>query len=131
MIIYNPSSGHGTLAVMSNKKVSGDNTLHDHDYDDSSIDDDNFRYSESVHQKLFLRKAFGIDVDGTAIPGTEEINGYPTPEYNCVKSVDQYNEIVTVLTHWGDDAFVKDHPDDPVAREHLRFCLKNKKFGYN
>ena len=78
----------GALVVMSNKKVSEDNTLHDHDYDeDSSIDDENFRYSESVHRKLFLRKAFGISVDGTAIPGIEEINGYPTPEYNCVKSV--------------------------------------------
>ncbi len=111
---------------MSNEQVSEDNG----DYDDISIDDDNFQYSESVHWKLFLRKAFGINIDGTAIPGIEEINGYPTPEYNCVKSVDQYNEIVPVLTHWGDDTFVKDHPDDPVARENLRFRLRNKKKNF-
>ena len=43
----------------------------------------------------------------------------------------QYNEIVTVLTHRGNYTFVKDHPDNPIARDHLRFCLRNKKFGNN
>jgi hypothetical protein len=112
---------------MSNDQVSEDNG----DSDDMSEDDDKSKKYEIVHRKLFLRKAFGINLDGTAIPNIEEINGYPTPEYNCVKSVDQYNEIVTVLKHWGDDAFIKDHPDDPVAREYLRFRLRNKKVGYN
>ena len=68
---------------MSNDQVSEDNG----DSDDMSEDDDSNKNSEIVHRKLFLRKAFGINVDGTAIPGIEEINGYPTPEYNCVKSV--------------------------------------------
>ena len=112
---------------MSNDQVSEDNG----DSDDMSEDDDKSKKYEIVHRKLFLRKAFGINLDGTAIPNIEEINGYPTPEYNCVKSVDQYNEIVTVLKHWGDDAFIKDHPDDPLAREYLRFRLRNTKVGYN
>ena len=112
---------------MSNDQVSEDNG----DSDDMSEDDDKSKKYEIVHRKLFLRKAFGINLDGTAIPNIEEINGYPTPEYNCVKSMDQYNEIVTVLKHWGDDAFIKDHPDDPLAREYLQFRLRNTKVGYN
>lgn len=86
---------------------------------------------EMMHRRIFLRKAFGIGVDGVPIPGVEEVNGYPTKSYKCVKSVEQYNQIVTVLKNWGDDDFIHNNPDDPTAIEHLRFRNRNASIGYN
>jgi hypothetical protein len=56
------------------------------------------------HRKLFLAKAFCINPDGTTItnPSAFMLVGDP-PAYNSVKSVEHYNEIVHVLTNWGDD----------------------------
>jgi hypothetical protein len=52
---------------------------------------------------------------------------------NCVKTVEQYNQIVSVLTHWGDDAFVKANLDNPIAKQHLRCHLPESRqhSGYN
>ena len=84
-----------------------------------------------MHRRIFLRRAFGIGVDDNPIPGVEELNGYPTKLYKCVKSVQQYNQIVTVLKHWGDDDFIHNNPDDLIAIEHLRFRNRNAAVGYN
>jgi hypothetical protein len=54
------------------------------------------------HRKMFLGRAFGIDPDGTPITNPSLL-----PEklktYKSVKSVEQYNYIIEVLTNWGDD----------------------------
>jgi hypothetical protein len=112
-----------------NNSVTGDD---DQEFEHSANNPDDFEYSENIHRRLFLRKAFGINLDGSPIPNVEKINGYPTPEYNSVKTVETYNRIVSVLQNWGDDAFVKAEPDNPLAREHLRFRLQSKDYGgYN
>ncbi len=58
------------------------------------------------HCKMFLARAFGINPDGTPI-----IDPSLLPErlktYKFVKSVEQYNYIIEVLTNWGDDAVLR------------------------
>lgn len=104
-----------------------------HDVNEPEGEDQTEEYlqREMMHRRIFLRKAFGIGVDGVPIPRVEEVNGYPTKSYKCVKSVEQYNQIVTVLKNWGDDDFIRNNPDDPTAIEHLRFRNKNAAIGYN
>ena len=112
-----------------NNSVTGDD---DEEFEHSANNSDEFEYSENIHRRLFLRKAFGINPDGSPIENVEAVNGYPTPEYNSVKTVETYNRIVSVLENWGDDAFVKANPDHPEAKEYLRFRLRSKEYGgYN
>ncbi len=58
------------------------------------------------HRKMFLVRAFGINSDGTPITNPSLL-----PEklktYKSVKSVEQYNYIIEVLTNWGDDNVLK------------------------
>jgi hypothetical protein len=86
-----------------------------------------------VHRKLFLAKAFRINPDGTAItnPSAFLLTGDP-PAYHSVKSVEHYNEIIHVLTNWGDDKKLKDlPPNDPEVQRCKAFRTKNRKNGYN
>ncbi len=62
---------------------------------------------------MFLAHAFGINLDGTAITDPSLL-----PEklktYKSVKSVEQYNYIIEVLSNWADNAVLKEaSPDDP------------------
>ncbi len=87
----------------------------------------------AVHCKLFLAKAFRINPDGTAItnPSAFLLMGDP-PAYHSVKSVEHYNEIIHVLTNWGDDKKLKDlPPNDPEVQRCRAFRTKNRKNGYN
>ncbi len=60
-------------------------------------------YVVAQHRKMFLARAFGINPDGTPI-----IDPSLLPErlktYKSIKTVEQYNYIIEVLTNWGDDA---------------------------
>jgi hypothetical protein len=89
-------------------------------------------YLVNVHRRLFLRKAFGINPDGTPIPNIEDFNDEPIKNYRFVKTVAQYNEIVRVLTYWGDDKFLASKEDnDPEVAEIRRFRKSNEASGYN
>ncbi len=82
------------------------------------------------HHKTFLVRAFSINPDGTPI-----IEPSLLPErlktYKSVKSVEQYNYIIEVLTNWGDDAVLKEAaPDDPDANA-CRNCCKENIQGYS
>ncbi len=77
------------------------------------------------HCKMFLAHAFGINPDGTAITDTSLL-----PEklktYKSVKSVEQYNYIIKVLTNWGDDAVLREAlPDDPNANACRNYRKEN------
>jgi hypothetical protein len=94
--------------------------------------EDAMLYLVNVHRRLFLRKAFGINPDGTPIPNIEEFNDAPIKTYRFVKTVAQYNEIVRVLTYWGDDKFLATAADDdPDVSEIRRFRKANENVGYN
>jgi hypothetical protein len=100
---------------------------------DNIIPSDNaMLYLVNVHRRLFLRKAFGIIFDGTPIPNIEEFNDAPIKTCRAVKSLAQYNEIVRVLTYWGDDKYVASADDnDPQVSEIRRFRKANENVGYN
>ena len=94
--------------------------------------EDAMLYLVNVHRRLFLRKAFGINPDGTPIANIEEFNDAPVKTYRFVKTVAQYNEIVRVLTYWGDDKFLATAADDdPDVSKIRRFRKANENVGYN
>ena len=57
-------------------------------------------YLVNAHRRLFLRKAFGINPDGTPIPNIEEFNNASIKTYRAVKT------IVCILKYWGNDKFL-------------------------
>ncbi len=84
---------------------------------------------EAKHRKILLQKAFGINPDGTPIVAQGET--VSTKTYKSVKSVQQHEDIIHILTHWGDDAALAAAPeDDPEAALIKRFRRNNKQ-GYN
>jgi hypothetical protein len=40
------------------------------------------------------------------------VNPGPIKTYKYVKSVEQYNDIISILTHWGDDNFLTAAPEN-------------------
>jgi hypothetical protein len=67
----------------------------------------------SQHWKMFLQTAFGINPDGTPIT---DLSLCPDKlkKYNSVKSVEQYNNMINIITNWEDDAVLREaSPDDP------------------
>ncbi len=77
------------------------------------------------HRKLFLRAAFGINPDRTAItdksllPERLKVN-------RMVKTVEQYNYIIQVLTNWGNDTVLAAAPSDDHDAAMVRsFCRKH------
>jgi len=80
------------------------------------------------HQKMFLREAFGINPDGS--PVSDPAFRRPTKVYKSVKTVEQYNYIIEVLTNWGDAALIESlHPNDPLYSSIRAFRKKHVK-GY-
>ena len=54
------------------------------------------------HKKLFLQKAFGLNLDGTKITDPSLLP-IKVKKYNAVKSVDEYNYMIHCLLNWGED----------------------------
>jgi hypothetical protein len=82
------------------------------------------------HRKMFLQRAFGINPDGTAITGLSMLPR-KLKKYKSVKTVEQYDNLICVLTNWGDDAFLKEaSADDSEAVTILKFRKSNPQ-GYN
>jgi hypothetical protein len=83
------------------------------------------------HKKIFLMKAFGINPDGTKIvdPSLVPEN---IPSYRSVKSVEQYTEMVYILSNWGDDEMLALLPrEDPELIRIHKFRKKYSRNGYN
>ncbi len=94
--------------------------------------DNTMLYLVNVHRHLFLRKAFGINLEGAPIPNIEEFNDAPIKTYRAVKTLVQYNEIIRVLAYWGDDEYLASaDEDDPQVSEIRRFRKANEANGYN
>ena len=85
------------------------------------------RTSSMLTQVLLpsTQRAFGINLDGTVITDVS-----PLPKkmkkYKSVKTVDQYSDMICVITNWGDEAVLKEaSPDDPQAATIRKFCKSN------
>ena len=65
------------------------------------------------HCKMFLQRAFGIKPDGTVIT---DLSSLPEKlkKYKSVKTYDKYNNMIHVISNWGDDVVLKEaSSDDP------------------
>jgi hypothetical protein len=59
---------------------------------------------------MFLQRAFGINPNGMAVDQAPLPNHIK--KYKSVKIIDQYNNMVQCLTHWGDDEYLAAVPED-------------------
>ena len=76
------------------------------------------------HRKMFLERAFGIDPDGRTVVELKK-------EFKSVKTYEKYNDMIRVISNWGDNAFLKEASvDDPVANSFRKFRKSNPS-GYN
>jgi hypothetical protein len=82
------------------------------------------------HRKMFLQCAFGIKPDGTVINDLSSLPG-KLKKYKSIKTYDKYNDMIDVISNWGDDAVLKEtSSDDPQAAAIRKFCKSNIR-GYN
>jgi hypothetical protein len=76
-------------------------------------------------KRCSYRLLFGINPNGTSI-----INLSLCPDkmkkYTFVKSVEQYNDMINIITNWGDDAVLREaSPDDPEKATIIKFHGEN------
>ncbi len=62
------------------------------------------------HRTMFLQHAFGIKPDGTAVD--QALLPNRLKKYKSIKTVDQYNDMVRCLSHWGEDEYLAAAPED-------------------
>ena len=82
------------------------------------------------HRKLFLQKAFGLNLDGSKITNPALLPD-SSKTYRSVKSVEQYDDIVRIITNWGDDAVLAAGPPDDVVVKQIKVFRANNIGGYN
>jgi hypothetical protein len=76
------------------------------------------------HRKMFHERAFGINPDGRTVVELKK-------EFKSVKTYKKYNDMIHVISNWGDNALLKEASvDDPVANAFRKF-RKNNPSGYN
>ena len=81
------------------------------------------------HCTFFLQRAFGIKPNGTAVD--QALLPNHVKKYKSIKTIDQYNDIVWCLTHWGDDKYLAAAPEDNMeASRTYRFHRQHPQ-GYN
>ncbi len=81
------------------------------------------------HRTMFLQRAFGIKPNGMAVD--QALLPDHAKKNKSVKTVDQYNDMVRCLTHWGDDEYLAAAmEDDMKASKIYRFCRQHPQ-GYN
>ncbi len=64
------------------------------------------------HRTMFLQRAFGINPDGTALD--QAVLPDRLKKYKSVKTVNQYNNMVLCLTHWGEDEYLAAAPEEDM-----------------
>jgi hypothetical protein len=82
------------------------------------------------HCTMFLQQAFGINPDGTDIADQALLPKH-VKKYKSVKTVDQYNNMVRCLTHWGDDEYLVAAPEDDREASRIHKFRRQHPQGYN
>jgi hypothetical protein len=82
------------------------------------------------HCTMFLQQAFGINPDGIAIVDQALLPNC-VKKYKSVKTVDQYNDMVRCLTHWGDDEYLAAAPEDNQEASRIYRFHRQHPWGYN
>jgi hypothetical protein len=56
------------------------------------------------HRTIFLQRAFGINPEGMAVD--QAVLHDRLKKYKSIRTVDQYNDMVLCLPHWGEDEYL-------------------------
>jgi hypothetical protein len=76
------------------------------------------------HCTMFLQGAFGINPDGTAVD--QAVLPDCLKKYKSVKTVNQYNNMVLCLTHWGEDEYLAAAPEEDMEASRIyKFCRQH------
>jgi hypothetical protein len=78
---------------------------------------------------MFLQHAFGINPNGMAVD--QALLPNCVKKYKSVKSVDQYNNMVRCLTHWGDDEYLAAALEDNMEASIIYRFRRQHLQGYN
>jgi hypothetical protein len=81
------------------------------------------------HCTMFLRCAFDINPDGTALDQAVLPDHLKT--YKSVKTIDQYNDIVLCLTHWGEEEYLAAAPEEDMEASRIYRFRRQHLQGYN
>jgi hypothetical protein len=81
------------------------------------------------HRTMFLQRAFGINPDGTA--ADPSLLSDRLKKYKSVKTVDQYNDMVRCLTHWGEDEYLAAAPEEVTEASRIYRFRRQHPQGYN
>jgi hypothetical protein len=68
---------------------------------------------------MLLQRAFGIKPDGTVITDLSS-HSEKLKKYKSVKTVDKYNDMIHVISNWGDDVILTAYQLSPVMVEKPR-----------
>ncbi len=81
------------------------------------------------HCTMFLQRAFGIKPNGTAV--NQALLPDCLKKYMSVKTVDQYNNMVQCLSHWGEDEYLAAAPEDDMEASRIYRFRRQHPQGYN
>ena len=84
------------------------------------------------HKKLFLQKAFGLNLDGTKITDPSLLPS-KLKKYKSVKGVDEYHYMIDLLLKWGNDKDINQSifDRDPKMVALRKFRKENHGKGYH
>jgi hypothetical protein len=78
---------------------------------------------------MFLQCAFGIKPNGMAVD--QALLPNCLKKYKSSKTVDQYNNIVWRLSHWGEDEYLPAAPEDDMEASRIYRFRRQHPQGYN
>jgi hypothetical protein len=81
------------------------------------------------HCTMFLQRAFGIKPNGMAVD--QALLPNHLKKYKSVKTVDQYNDMVWCLSHWGEDEYFAAAPEDNMEASRIYRFRRQHPQGYN
>jgi hypothetical protein len=81
------------------------------------------------HCTMFLQIVFGIKPNGTAVD--QALLPNCLKKYKSVKTVDQYNNMVRCLSHWGEDEYLAAAPEDDMEASRIYRFRRQHPQGYN
>jgi hypothetical protein len=81
------------------------------------------------HCTMFLQHAFSIKPDGMAVD--QALLPNCLKKYKSVKTVDQYNNMVRCLSHWGEDEYLAAAPEDNTEASRIYRFRRQHPQGYN
>jgi hypothetical protein len=78
---------------------------------------------------MFVQRAFGINPNGMAVD--QALLPDRVKKYKSVKSINQFNDMIRCLTHWGDDEYLAAALEDDLETSRIYRLRRQHLQGYN